>query len=174
MIWGVDTATILTGITAGTGADEPAVGVWEFEHCGEDLGHLLEQFDARLTRLAEQRPPSVILYEAPILKKFDALLKLRKLYSMGAYLELFGRRMGARVEEVSAKAMKKALTGNHEADKALMVAVCRRLGLRLPTGEGAKDAADSFAAWYVGVRLHAPEHAARWDTAIQQVRGGLL
>lgn len=174
MIWGLDTATRCTGITAGTGETMPAVGVWNFDYCGEDLGQLLADFDARLTELAGRMPPKVIIYESPLLLPGDKLLTLRKLYSLGAYLELFGRRLGARVEEASAKRLKKALTGNHTAKKAEMVAICRRLRVPLPPGDAAQDAADSFAAWYVGLQHHGREHLTRWDQAIYSRRGYAL
>lgn len=173
MVWGVDTATRITGITAGTGEGMPACGAWTFDYCGTDLGQLLEDFDTKLTELAGRCPPDVIMYESPLLLPGDRLLVIRKLYAMGAYLELFGRRTGAKVEEASAKALKKALTGNSSASKNDMVAVCRGLRVPLPAGEAAKDAADSFAAWYVGLIHHGKEHLPKWDQAILTRRGFL-
>lgn len=173
MIWGIDIATRCTGITSGTGETMPAVGAWHFDYCGNDLGQLLHDFDVELEKLAARMPPEVVIYEAPILLPSDKLLVLRKIYSMGAYVELWARKRGVKVEEASARALKKALTGNHMAKKDDMVAMARRLGLHLPAGEAAKDAADSFAAWYVGLQNHARQHVTKWDQAIYSRRGFL-
>lgn len=174
MLWGLDTASRCTGITAGTGEAMPACGAWHFDHCGDDLGMLLADFDRQLQGLADRARPDVILYEAPILLPGDKLLTLRKLYSLGAYLELFGRRIGAKVEEGSSKTLKKRLTGNFVAKKPEMVAACRRLGVRLPPGEAAKDAADSFAAWLVALEHHGDRsYLTKWDQLLYSRRGQL-
>lgn len=174
MIWGLDIATRCTGITAGTGADKPAVGVWNYDFCGDDLGVLLEKFVADLNELAARRPPTYVIYEAPILTPRDRLLPLRKTYSMGGQLEVWARARGIEYREENLKVLKKALTGRHDASKDQMVAAVRRLGIPLPAGEAAKDAADSFAAWYVGLRYHAKQHLTAWDQALYTHRGFAL
>lgn len=173
MIWGADLATRCTGITAGVGDEMPAVGVWHFEHCGDDLGQLLADLDRNLCNLADRMPPTAVVYEAPVLVKVNTLLFMRKVHAMGGYLELWCRRRNVICEEASPSKLKKALTGDHAAPKAAMVQICRRLGVKLPTGEAAKDAADSFACWYVGLQGHGREHLTKWDTAIYGRRGSL-
>jgi hypothetical protein len=76
-------------------------------------------------------------------------------------------------EEASAQALKKRLTGVHTAKKREMVAMCRGLGVRLPAGEAAEDAADSFAAWLVGLTSHGRQHLTKWDQALYSHRGYL-
>lgn len=174
MIWGLDLATRCTGVVAGDGSCMPAIGVWKFGYCGDDLGQLLEDYDVELNKLAARFPPTVLIYEAPILLPSDKLLPVRKIFSMGAYTELWAKRRDARCEEVSSKAIKKAVTGNHVASKDEMVATVRRLGVPLPTGEEAKDAADAWGAWYVGLQHHARAHVTRWDQALYSRRGYAL
>lgn len=175
MVWGIDSATRCTGITAGTGERMPAVGVWEFDHCGDDYGLLLHEFGEKMNELASRLgAPTVVIYEAPIPPRpHDKLMTLRKLYSMGPYLELWCRDRGVICQEEPPRALKKALTGNHLAKKPAMVAMCRQLGVRLPKGPAAEDAADSFAAWYIGVQHHARQHVTKWDQALYSHRGFL-
>lgn len=174
MLWGLDLATRCTGVTAGAGDAAPAIGVWQFDYCGEDLGQLLADFRTELNKLDARGRPEAVIYEAPILLPSDKLLPLRKIYSMGGFLELWCRERGVRCEETSSKSIKKALTGNSFAKKDEMVAVVRRLGLPLPEGKVAEDAADSFGAWYVGLQHHARQHVTRWDQAIYSRRGYAL
>lgn len=174
MIWGIDTATRRTGWTAGDGATRPHAGVWLYDHVGEDLGLLLDLLDADLCKLAERYPPTVIMYEAPLLLPYDTLLKLRKLYSLGAYIELWARRRGVKVQEADPKALKRRLCGTSKADKKEMVRMAVKLGIALPDGPGKDDAADSFAAWLVGIEHHAKEFLPAWDSALYGGRGLLL
>jgi Holliday junction resolvasome RuvABC endonuclease subunit len=174
VIWGLDIATRCTGITAGDGAAKPAIGVWQYDYCGNDLAHLLEAFDKDIESLAGRFPPRMIMYEAPLLLPSDKLLVLRKIYSMGAYLELWARRRQVRVEEASPQALKKRLTGSHKASKDEMVRMVRQLGMHLPNNDTAKDMADSFAAWMVGLTYHGNKaHLTRWDQALYGRRGFL-
>lgn len=173
MILGLDLATRCTGVVVGDGASMPAVGVWKFGYCGEDLGQLLDDFDCELNKLSARFRPTIIIYESPILLPSDKLLTLRKIYAMGAYTELWAKRHGARCEEVSAKAIKKAVTGKHNASKDEVLAIVKRLGVPLPTGEEAKDAADAWGAWYVGLQHHAKHHVTAWDQALFSRRGYL-
>lgn len=175
MIFGIDIATRCTGWAAGDGAQRPQVNVWTYEYVGDDLAALLEAFDADLTRLeGAMGTPKVLIYESPLLLPHDRLLPLRKAYAMGGYLELWCKRRSVVVEEASAVSLKKLLTGNHKASKDDMVAMCRRLGINLPRGEAAKDAADAFAAFLCGVHNHAREHQPMWDRMIYSPRGRLL
>lgn len=173
-LWGLDLATRRCGWTAGDGATRPYAGAWLYDHVGDDLGELLELFDRDLCKLAERFPPHVITYEAPIKMQWDKLLTIRKIYSLGAYLELWARRRGVRVEEADPKALKVRLCGTHKAEKKEMVRMAVRLGINLPDGPGREDAADSFAAWLVGVQHHAKQHLPAWDAALYGGRGLLV
>lgn len=178
MIWGIDSATRCTGITAGTGEVMPAVGAWSFDHCGDDIGELMHHLWKKLDALAALRGmPVAVILESPILTERDfskgGLLKLRKLYGMVAVVELWCKFNGVRCEEASSKALKKRLTGNYLAKKPEMVAMCRRLRVPLPSGKAAEDAADSFAAWLIGVENHARPQITKWDQALYGHRGFL-
>ncbi len=70
--------------------------------------------------------------------------------------------------------MKKELAGFGSADKSDMVAAALKVGLQLPPGKAAEDAADGFGAWLVGVRLFCREYAADWDRRLWSSRGRLL
>lgn len=176
--WGVDIGITSTGITAGDGFTAPAIDAWQFEDCGADLGRALECFETNLDAMAAERPPRAVVYEAPLLTKRDfasgRLLVLRKTYAMGAFLELWSRKIGAVCEEASHSALKKRLTGDHQAEKKHMVAMVRRLGLPLPK-IGPQDAADSFAAWLVALEHHGDRAAlTAWDQKLYGQRSGLL
>lgn len=174
MIWGLDTSSRCTGWTAGTGEVRPETGAWRYPHTGDDLGLLLDSFDRDLCALADRYPPTVIIYEAPILVPYDKLLKLRKLYALGAYLELWARRRGVLVQEEDLRTLKTRLTGSHKADKAEMVRMAKKCGIALPSGKEAEDAADSFACWLCGIQHHAQPFLPRWDALLYGSRGGLL
>lgn len=176
MMWGIDIGMRCTGITAGDGSVKPAVGVWTYDECGSDLGALAEKFDFDLNRLVETHgAPLAIMYEAPLLLPSDKLLPLRKVYGMGLYLELWCKKRQVRCEEVSARRVKKTLTGNHLAPKKAVVAMVKRLGIPLPFGEHTDDAADSFAVWYVALIHHGDRaHLTRWDQALHSRRGFLV
>lgn len=174
VIWGLDLATRRCGWSAGDGASRPYAGAWLYDHVGEDLGLLLELLERDLDALAVRFPPRVIMYEAPLLLPYDTLLKLRKIYSMGAFVELWARKRKVRVEEADPKALKRRLCGTAKADKKEMVRMAEKLGINLPDGPGKDDAADSFAAWLVGIEHHAKQHLPKWDAALYGGRGLLL
>lgn len=180
ILWGIDTSTKFTGWAAGAPDARPETGAWSHEHVGRDVGLLLELLRADMNALADRLPPDVIIFESPILTRFDTPMKLRKLYSMPGYIELWARDLAkARgapviVQEENLKVLKKLLTGSSKAEKPEMVAMARKMGITLPKGEGAKDAADAFAAWLCCVHNHAREHQPYWDRLLYSPRGGLL
>lgn len=189
-IIGLDIATRLTGWTAGDGATRPRLDVMKFPQVDEDYGHLIDLFDQNLVTLIETFRPRAFIYEGPILvvnrkgrgqglpagsgSYTDKPMTLRKIYGMGTHLEFVCRRRGIECSEVTLQAIKKEVTGDPNADKARIVAVAERLGLDLPKGPGAKDAADSWGAWLLGLRHYSPELSRRWDKMIWSPRGALL
>lgn len=182
-ITGLDLATRLCGWCTGAGDDVPACGAWEFSYVADDIGRMLDQLDHALRVHVERYRPTKVIYEAPILRVrrpdqeegfTDDLLKIRKLYNLGGHLEWRCRTWGIGYAEVSIQAIKKELTGDRHADKDAMVEVARLLGIQLPEGEGAKDAADAAGAWLKGVRKWNPEMVARWDAKLYPLRGALL
>jgi Holliday junction resolvasome RuvABC endonuclease subunit len=171
---GLDLATRRIGWCVGTGEIRPAAGTWRYDHVGDDLGLLAEMFMRDLDALADQHQPTHIVYESPILLPSDRLLPLRKIYGLGMQVEHWGRRNNVHVSEEGPRALKKLLTGNHKAKKEDMVAVAIRMGISLPDGESAKDAADAFACWLCAVQHYAKPFLPRWDALLYGSRGGLL
>jgi hypothetical protein len=185
MICGLDLGSRLTGWCVGDGRTVPSCGAFEFPQVGADLGALGDLLWRNLDSLWRDYPFRRIMLEAPILivndrrRGTDNLLKLRKLYGISFVVETWARRHPSGpilVEETSLQSLKKELAGSVKADKAAMVAVAERLGLRLPEhlSHGREDAADAFAAWLVGLRFYAKPESARWDQAIYSRRGFLI
>jgi Holliday junction resolvasome RuvABC endonuclease subunit len=174
VISGFDTATRLTGWAVGDGSRLPTVGVWDFPQVGADLGELGYQFERALIRHLDSYGTTHVMYEAPIVTPHDKLLTIRKLYGLGFLLETVCKRRGIICEEVSWADIKVEMTGSTKATKDDVVAVARRLGIDLPAGEGAKDAADATGAFLIGVRNYARQYSTRWDQAIHSRRGGLI
>lgn len=177
LIWGLDTATKVTGWAVGTGEVRPTCDVFRYPQVGSDLGAMARSFIRDLDALAERfGPPDVIAYESPLLTPGDKLLTLRKLYGLGMIVEWWGDRVGAKVVEVSNGQIKKRIAGNFRAKKPELVRVVReRLGVYLPAGEVERDAADAFGAWLAGgVDHYAKHYQARWDQQIMTGRGSLL
>lgn len=172
---GLDTATHWCGWTCGDGATVPDCGAWELPEAGDDIGLMLDAYDQRLNDILNRRIIGAVAFEAPILTPYDTVLKIRKLYALGSHTEFVCRKRGLPCHEVDLRQVKKELTGNSEAKKDDMVAVARRLGLCLPTGPGAKDAADSLGVWLVLLREYDRAASSQWDVAIHSRSGrGLL
>lgn len=182
MLIGLDLASRLTGWCAGDGSGVPEVGAWPLEEVKGDYGFLLWQLDQYLTVAFNRFNPTALAYEAPILiargkgkrQYGDKLSTLRLLYPMGAYVELFGRRAGVPVYEVTVSEIKREVTGNSYAPKDDMVAAARHCGLQLPTGPGAMDAADAWGAWLLLLRSTDKARSLEWDKRIYTPRGALL
>lgn len=177
-----DIATRLTGWCSGTGETVPECGAFPFDQVGTDLGALGAAFWSALDMHFARRQPTRVVYEAPILitgktgdpARTDKLLPLRKIYGMGLLLETYCLQRGVPCNEVTISAVKKEVTGNRHADKDAMVAVAARCGLQLPTGPAAKDAADAWGAWLIGIRHYNRSVSASWDRRIHSRRGDLL
>lgn len=174
MIHAFDIATRLTGYCSGTGDKMPEAGVLEFPQVGDDLGKLGSQFSDQLERLFTRLPPTAVIYEAPIKLRTDKLSTLRHIYGMGMVLETVCVKYGVGCFEVDLRDIKREVTGNPSAEKDDMVAVARKVGLRLPPGPAAKDATDAWGAWLLGVRKFNKPASARWDRLVRSPRGALL
>lgn len=177
MCWGLDLSAKCSGYAAGDGSRTPECDAWQHEQVGNDYGRLLRAFRDDLNRLADRLPPTHVIYEAPLLLKWDKLPTLRRIYPMGSFLELWCIDHGVICQEEDPKALKKRLTGDSYAKKKDMVRVAKAMGVRLPPGppDGpAGDAADGYAAWLVCIQHHCKEHLPMWDAALLQRRGALL
>lgn len=110
-------------------------------------------------------------------QRTDNLATIRKLYCLGGFVELVCRDLGVVCQEEDLGRVKKELTGDRHADKDRMVAAALACGIELPEtlAAGQRDAADAFACWLVGVRLHTEfKVATAWDQRVYRARGGLL
>lgn len=170
---GLDLSSLINGYCVGDGDQIPLANAWFFPDVGGDLGKLIDLLDKAFLALVEEHRITEVVYEAPILKRHDTLLKLRKLYSIGPHIEWRCRQKGIRCQEEDLRTLKKVLTGNHAAEKEDMVAAATRVGLYLPIGHGEKDAADAFAAWLCLLRARDRDLFARWDQLLRKSRGGL-
>lgn len=174
IVWGLDISPRRVGITGGDGSVRPAIGTWHYEQFGTDLGGLLHAFRKDMDTFAVRCWPGVVIYESPLLLPSDRIQNLRQVYAMGAFLEYWCQLIGVKCEEASVQALKKRLTGKHNASKMDMVEAALALRMPLPAGEGAKDAADSLAAWLVGLEHHGSRTAlTKWDKALYSRRGAL-
>lgn len=184
---GLDLASRLTGWCCGDGAQLPHCGAWEFDPCEGDYGKLLAQLEDYLNVAHRRFAFTAVAYEAPLLvtRKYrdghgqvhevrDKLSTLRLLYPLGAFVEWWSLRQGLPYWEVSVTDIKKEVTGNVYAVKDDLVAIARKVGLELPAGEGAKDAADAWGAWLLLLRYMEPELSRAWDSRIWRPRGTLL
>lgn len=190
MFLGLDLASKLTGWCAGTGAELPLCGAWEFPECrNEDGSHtygkVLVALEDYLDAAHGRFRFDAVSYEAPILKPKrwsadgdpiwgDNLHKLRLLYPLSAFLEWWCLRQDIPCFEVTVQAIKKQVTGNHIAPKGDLVAVARKVGLRLPTGDGIEDAADAWGAWMLLLRAYDEALSAEWTARIWDRKGALL
>lgn len=182
MLAGLDLASRLCGACVGDGAGLPHADTWEFAPCGEDYGALLVQLDDYLTVTHTRFGIEAVAYEAPILiargrngeRYGDNLRKLRLLYPLGAHVEFWCKRRAIPCFEVSIAAVKKEVTGNAYAAKDDMVAIARKIGMQLPPGEKAKDAADALGAWLLLLREMNPAKSQDFDRLIWTPKGALL
>lgn len=142
---------------------------------GDDIGALLDQFHRWLVYHWDTQFPDKAIVEAPLLLRTDALLKVRKIYSVSAHLEWFCKTKGTECSEVSAKAIKSEVTQNAFADKKQIVEIAMRCGLRPPAAtQGREDACDAWGGWLIGLRHYDKKARAKWDQAIWSKRGFLL
>jgi hypothetical protein len=177
-ITGLDLATRLTGVCVGDGASLPDADAWEFGQVGDDIGRLLDLYDKYLNAHIDRYAPVAIIKEGAILvigkgrpgDRTDNPLVLQKLYSMHGHTEFVCHRRGIQCHDVTLQDIKREVTGNPMAKKPDMVAIARRVGLRLPA-KGEEDATDAWGAWLLALRSFHPDASRRWDAAVHNPRG---
>lgn len=191
-ILGLDLASRITGWAMGPPEMAPLAGAWEFDDVGDDLGALLGALEAELDRAATEQPfidvvyPPIthVVYELPILvvkggnstRYTDNVERLRKLYSMGAFVEWWARKHGLIYKGVNLFRLKRELAGFSGAGKDDMIHAAEKLGVVLPAtkAHGKEDAADAVANWVYGVRAYAPKFQGWLDRRLYSARGTLL
>lgn len=181
MILGLDTGVNTTGWCAGDGSTVPECGVLTFGGMDQPDGVLGKKVLAGLRVLKERFNPTLVIRERSILVvkhgdrgRTDNPAFLRKRYGMDFLIDTYWEMVGVRYEDRSLQAIKREVTGNPNAEKGALVEVARKCGLDLPDGPGAKDAADAWGAWLLGLRVQSPALSRRWDIATWSPRGSLL
>jgi len=178
----LDLGPNLTGFTVGDGSVIPLCDVWRFDKVGAEYGKLLLQFEKRLDALFAEHAIEAVGYEAPLLisrgkgKRYgDKLSTLRRVYPLGAFLEWYCLKREIPVSEVLPTAIKREVTGKSYADKELLVVAALQCGVDLPTGDAAKDAADSWGGWLTMLRHYDKAASQKWDALVwSKGRGSLL
>lgn len=171
-VLGWDLSPSLCGWCFASG-DRMEAGAFELTALGSDLGTLLAEFEQHREGLLSRLQPASEAYEAPIMRKWDSLIDVRKIYSLGAFLEYLAIRDGLPVHEVDLKRVKMLMTGDQWAEKAAVVRAAGRLGVILPPtkAQGREDAADAIGVALEVLNALEPVSAARW---LAILRGGLL
>lgn len=171
----IDPGTRRMGYCVGDGRGLPFASAWRFDQCGDDLGAMAVLILHELRGVVARERPSVIAYEAPILRPHDKLGAVRKTFSLGTLIELVGKESSVPVFEVQISAVKKELAGFAYAEKPEMVAAAEKLGVGLPlTGaDGREDAADALGAWLLLLRSYSPNLSYEFDRRLWGARGQL-
>ena len=174
MFLGLDLASRLSGWCCGSGEEIPICGAHPLPGTS-DVGQLQVELCDLLNVLHRRFSFTHIAFEAPILvANRDTVQKLRALYGLGSFTEFWAKKRGIPCVDKSVQQIKRELTGNAIAEKDDMVAVARKVGLDLPAGEKAKDAADAFGVWLLVLRDHNRSLSAEWDRRVWTPRGALL
>lgn len=173
MILFLDLGTHKTGYCLGDGLSVPLCGTVRLTGPA-DLGGLLTGLETALSDLSVHGQIEVVGYESPITLRRDSLASKRSLYSLGAFVEWWALKQSAKCFESSPQALKKELTGKHNASKSDMVAMAKKCGINLPHGALAEDAADAFAGWLIALRVYNKAARLKWDRRLYGSRGALL
>lgn len=165
MILALDLATN-TGLCAGTGEHLPVLAHVRLKPTGDDVGAFLCEAEDWIKEQVESTGATLIVYESPLLQGEATITTRRKLFGLAGVTEMVAHREGIECAELTATAVKKALTGSGRAEKHHMVEACRAYGLEPHTytkdGKPASDEADAFGIWIAAVRLRFPKLADRW------------
>lgn len=169
-----DTGSRFTGWCVGDGQGLPLCGAWALDPTGSDIGAMLHDLHGKVADLLATHCVEAAVFEAPILTRYDKLLKIRKLYALTGHIEFVCREFSIDCHEVDLRTVKKELAGFSGAEKKDMVAAARKIGVALPEGAGREDAADAFGAWLLLLRSQNRALSSRFDAALWGSRGALL
>lgn len=186
MLLGLDLGSRSTGWCCGDGRSTPRCGAWSLgaerkADGSHDYGALLAGLGDYLDVGHRRFGFTALAYEAPLLITRrpledgygDTLAKLRLLYPLGAFVELWARRHAVSYREKTVQSIKSTLAGDRFAGKPAMVAAAEACGLKLPA-DGADDAADSFGVWLLLLQDLDRATFAHWDQRLSTSRGGLI
>lgn len=148
-------------------------GAFLIPPAGDDLGTLAAVLEQHFAVLVERFDPLQIGYEAPIMRKWDSLIDVRKIYGLGMALEYFALARELPCIEVDLKRVKMVMTDDPWAKKEDVAAAAVSLGVELPPlkAQGRLDAADAVGVALEVARLVDPHVAA---PHLAKLRGNLL
>lgn len=184
----LDPGSKRTGFAYGDGSRLPTVGAWSFPQAGVNYGQVLACLADALEAHIEQYRPETLAYEAPIVifnqrykdasgeirKRNDNLATLRKTIPLGPRIEEVCWRRGIPCFETSIESVKKELAGFGGAAKSDMCAAAEKLGVVLPDGPAAEDAADALGGWLLLLRLRDRAASVKFDQALYGPSRGTL
>lgn len=176
------------GWCSGDGEHLPICGTWRLTQAGDNYGRMLAELADVLVMHIEQHRPDEVAYESPIIifnqrykdregqwrRRNDNLATLRKTIPLGPRIEEVCWRKGIPCGETSIESVKKELAGFAKADKAAMVAAAEKLGITLPEGPAAEDAADACGGWLLFLRMRSRHLSAKFDAALWGGRANTL
>lgn len=153
--------------------NELVAGAFALPPLASDLGGLATALAQNVSTLIQRFKPGHVAYEAPILRRHDTLLDLRRIYGLGMVLEHLCAAEAIPCSEIDLRQIKTLMTGDGWAKKPEVVAAAVRIGVELPKNkaQGREDAADAVGAALCALLILDPLSASPW---IAKLRGSLL
>lgn len=170
-----------TGWCAGRPDEEPELGHFTLPETDKDVGAFLLPFRRRIVRQLEQIQPERVVFEQPIMpyphvdwakRKVSFKTNIwttRKLQGLAGVLEMECAERQIPCCEVNVQDVKRALAGYGGADKADMMHVAKKCGLKPKV----HDEADAFGVYLVAVSLFHRKHQQMWDKKIYGPRAAV-
>lgn len=175
MILAIDPSTSRTGWCKGHPGGPVETGSLGLGSYGKQLGPSLNALDKWLDIILTD--VDFVFYEQPINSRFQSMDSRRKLYSLGALIELACLRRRIRVREINNAEAKKLCYGRGNFTKAEK----EEHGVRLATEWGFApanhDQADACAVFLRGVQIWFEADFQKWvehKAALAQEAGGAL
>lgn len=156
-ILALDLATRIGWAYVPTVGDEPRSGVKQLPVGARGIGHFLDEAEQWVVSVCEVMGPETVVFEAPFVGPAGRanLDTARKLLGLACIAELVCFRKGITVYEQHNATVKKWFAGHGRADKAAMIAACRKHGWN-PSDDNEADAlallAYSMALFHPGSR----------------------
>lgn len=133
-----------TGFAFGVpGIKTPRSGRMSLPDRGAQLGTFALAFEDWLGPILDKGAPELVIFEAPILHRKNALLVVRKLTGLCWSTEVMCKRRGILCREVNNLELKRFFAGHGWAQKYETIDVCRRYGWD-PESD---DEADALSIW---------------------------
>lgn len=161
MILAIDPSESRTGWCKGLPGGPVLTGSLALGLNGRELGKTLAALDDWMDCFLDG--VTLIAYEQPIQFGFQSFASRRKLYSLGALIELRGLRAGISVREINNQTAKKLCYGSAKMKSAEVKergAGLARLWGAVPANH---DESDAFAVYLVAVKTWHPEAFKIWE-----------